>query len=179
MNLPSIRAYDKERLLVLLIRRNIMNDIEMIVGELLVNKGLTISTAESCTGGLISATLVNYPGISAVLTHGIVTYSNEAKMQLLGVSQKTLERYGAVSEETAREMVEGLIKLTGTRVGISVTGIAGPGGGSKDKPVGLVYTALYIDGKIQVRKLNLSGNRQEIRNKTVTAVLQWLRGELE
>lgn len=155
-----------------------MNDIEKVVGELLVNKGMTISTAESCTGGLISATLVNYPGISSVLTHGIVTYSNEAKMQLLGVSEKTLEQYGAVSEETAREMVEGLIKLTGTKVGISVTGIAGPGGGTKEKPVGLVYAALYIDGKVMVRKLNLSGDRQEIRNETVTEVLKWLRGEL-
>ncbi|NLZ47739.1 MAG: nicotinamide-nucleotide amidohydrolase family protein [Clostridiales bacterium] len=156
-----------------------MDSIEKVVGELLVNKKMTISTAESCTGGLISATLVNYPGISAVLTHGIVTYSNEAKMQLLGVSEKTLEKYGAVSEETAREMVEGLIKLTGTRVGISVTGIAGPGGGSKEKPVGLVYAGLYIDGKVEVKKFNFSGDRQEVRNKTVVAVLQWLRGELQ
>ncbi|NLP27181.1 MAG: nicotinamide-nucleotide amidohydrolase family protein [Clostridia bacterium] len=152
--------------------------LEYIVAEQLVNKGLTISTAESCTGGLISATLVNYPGISAVLTHGVVTYSNEAKMELLGVSEKTLEKYGAVSEETAREMVEGLIKLTGTRVGISVTGIAGPGGGSEEKPVGLVYAGLYIDGRVKVKKLNLSGDRQEIRSKTVTSILQWLRGEI-
>lgn len=152
--------------------------LEYIVVEQLVNKGLTISTAESCTGGLISATLVNYPGISAVLTHGVVTYSNEAKMALLGVSEKTLEKYGAVSEETAREMVEGLIKLTGTRVGISVTGIAGPGGGSEEKPVGLVYAGLYIDGRVKVKKLNLSGDRQEIRSKTVTSILQWLRGEI-
>jgi nicotinamide-nucleotide amidase len=152
--------------------------LEYIVAEQLVNKGLTISTAESCTGGLISATLVNYPGISAVLTHGVVTYSNEAKMALLGVSEKTLEKYGAVSEETAREMVEGLIKLTGTRVGISVTGIAGPGGGSEEKPVGLVYAGLYIDGRVKVKKLNLSGDRQEIRSKTVTSILQWLRGEI-
>jgi len=152
--------------------------LEYIVVEQLVNKGLTISTAESCTGGLISATLVNYPGISAVLTHGVVTYSNEAKMELLGVSEKTLEKYGAVSEETAREMVEGLIKLTGTRVGISVTGIAGPGGGSEEKPVGLVYAGLYIDGRVKVKKLNLSGDRQEIRSKTVTSILQWLRGEI-
>ena len=99
-------------------------------------------------------------------------------MELLGVSEKTLEKYGAVSEETAREMVEGLIKLTGTRVGISVTGIAGPGGGSEEKPVGLVYAGLYIDGRVKVKKLNLSGDRQEIRSKTVTSILQWLRGEI-
>lgn len=152
--------------------------LEDVVGELLIRKELTISTAESCTGGLIAATLINYPGISSVLSQGVVTYSNEAKMQLLGVSRHTLEKYGAVSEETAREMVEGLIKLTGTRVGISVTGIAGPGGGTEEKPVGLVYSGLYIDGKVMVRKFNFTGNRQKVRNRTVVGVLDWLRREI-
>ena len=152
--------------------------LEDVVAELLIQKELTISTAESCTGGLIAGTLINYPGISSVLSHGIVTYSNEAKMQLLGVKQQTLDKYGAVSEETAREMVEGLIKLTGTRVGISVTGIAGPGGGTDEKPVGLVYSALYINGNIMVRRFNFSGNRQKIRNRTVISVLDWLRREI-
>jgi competence/damage-inducible protein cinA len=153
--------------------------IEEIVGELLVKKELTIATAESCTGGLIAGTLVNYPGISSVFTHGVVTYSNEAKMQLLGVQEKTLESYGAVSEETAAEMVEGLIRLTKARIGISVTGIAGPGGGTAEKPVGLVYAGLYIDGKVSVRRLNFKGGRQEIRNETVVTVLNWLRREIE
>lgn len=152
--------------------------LEDVVGELLIKKGLTISTAESCTGGLIAGTLINYPGISAVLSHGLVTYANEAKMQLLGVRQDTLELHGAVSEETAKEMVEGLIRLTGTRVGISVTGIAGPGGGTDEKPVGLVYSALYIDGKIMVRKFNFTGNRQKIRNRAVISILDWLRREI-
>lgn len=152
--------------------------LEDVVAELLIQKELTISTAESCTGGLIAGTLINYPGISSVLSHGIVTYSNEAKMQLLGVKQQTLDKFGAVSEETAREMVEGLIKLTGTRVGISVTGIAGPGGGTDEKPVGLVYSALYINGNIMVRRFNFSGNRQKIRNRTVISVLDWLRREI-
>ncbi len=153
-------------------------NLEDIVGALLVSKGLTISTAESCTGGLISATLVNYPGISAVLSHGVVTYSNEAKIQLLGVKKETLDRFGAVSEETAKEMVEGLIRLTGTKVGISVTGIAGPGGGTEAKPVGLVYAGLYVNGRVMVKKFNFSGTRQEIRNKTVQSVLEWLRREI-
>ncbi|MDP4087691.1 MAG: competence/damage-inducible protein A [Bacillota bacterium] len=152
--------------------------LEDVVGELLIEKGLTISTAESCTGGLIAGTLINYPGISAVLSHGLVTYSNEAKMQLLGVKQETLDKYGAVSEETAREMVQGLISLTGTRVGISVTGIAGPGGGTEEKPVGLVYAGLYIDGRVMVRKFNFAGNRQKVRNRTVVGVLDWLRREI-
>ncbi len=153
-------------------------NLEDIVGALLVSKALTISTAESCTGGLISATLVNYPGISAVLSHGVVTYSNEAKIQLLGVKKETLDRFGAVSEETAKEMVEGLIRLTGTKVGISVTGIAGPGGGTEAKPVGLVYAGLYVNGRVMVKKFNFSGTRQEIRNKTVQSVLEWLRREI-
>lgn len=152
--------------------------LEEVVGELLVSKGLTISTAESCTGGLVAATLVNYPGISEVLSQGVVTYSNEAKIQHLGVNRETLDKFGAVSEETAKEMVQGLIRLTGTRVGISVTGIAGPGGGTKEKPVGLVYVGLSIDGKAEVKKYNFSGTRQEIRSKTVIEVLEWLRREI-
>lgn len=153
-------------------------NIEEVVGQLLVSKGLTISTAESCTGGLIAATLVNYPGISAVLSEGVITYSNEAKVKLLGVSEGTLSKFGAVSEQTAKEMVLGLIKLTGTRVGISVTGIAGPGGGTEEKPVGLVYAGLYIDGKVEITKFNFSGTRQEIRSKTVIEVLEWLSREI-
>jgi nicotinamide-nucleotide amidase len=152
-------------------------NLEDVVGELLVSKGLTISTAESCTGGLIAATLVNYPGISAVLSQGVVTYSNEAKVKLLGVNEDTLDKFGAVSEQTAKEMVQGLIKLTGTRVGISVTGIAGPGGGTEEKPVGLVYAGLYIDGSVAVTKFNFSGTRQEVRRETVIKVLEWLRRE--
>lgn len=154
-------------------------NLEDIVGDLLVSNGLTISTAESCTGGLIAATLVNYPGISAVLSQGVITYSNEAKIQMLGVSEETLKQYGAVSEQTAREMVQGLVKTTGTRVGISVTGIAGPGGGTSEKPVGLVYAGLSIDGKVMATKFNFSGTRQEVRNMTVVKVFEWLRREIE
>ena len=103
--------------------------IETIVSKMLIEKNLTISTAESCTGGLVSATLINYPGISSVFMEGCVTYSNESKINRLGVNPNTLKIHGAVSEETAREMAEGIAKNFNTNVAISTTGIAGPGGG--------------------------------------------------
>lgn len=152
--------------------------LEDVVGELLVNKKLTISTAESCTGGMLSGRLINYPGISVSYLEGVVTYSNEAKMKYLGVKEETLDSFGAVSEETAREMAEGIAKAAGTDIGVSVTGIAGPGGGTEDKPVGLVYVGLYIRGKVEVKKLNLSGDRQKVRNRTVVTVLDWIRREI-
>lgn len=152
--------------------------LEDVVGELLVNKKLTISTAESCTGGMLSGRLINYPGISSSYLEGVVTYSNEAKMKYLGVKKETLDSFGAVSEETAREMAEGIAKAAGTDIGVSVTGIAGPGGGTEDKPVGLVYVGLYIRGKVEVKKLNLSGDRQKVRNRTVITVLDWIRREI-
>lgn len=152
--------------------------IDTIVGEMLVSRNLTIATAESCTGGLLAGTLINYPGISSVFLEGVITYSNEAKMKRLGVNAETLQRYGAVSEETAREMAIGISKVAGTDIGISVTGIAGPGGGTEEKPVGLVYVGLYIKGEVKVKKLNMFGDRQKIRNRTVVNVLDWLRREL-
>ena len=133
--------------------------IETVVSEMLIEKNLTISTAESCTGGLVSATLINYPGISSVFIEGCVTYSNESKINRLGVNPHTLEVHGAVSEETAREMAEGIAKNFNTNVAISTTGIAGPGGGTSDKPVGLVYIGIYVNGKPTVSKYILPGNR--------------------
>lgn len=152
--------------------------LEAVVGEMLVSKNLTISTAESCTGGLIAGKLINYPGISSVFMDGAVTYSNEAKTHRLGVKKETLDKCGAVSEETAREMAEGIAKTSGTDIGISVTGIAGPGGGTPEKPVGLVYIGLYIKGKIKVKKLNCPGDRQMVRNRVVMNSLDFLRREL-
>lgn len=137
--------------------------IETVVSKMLIEKNLTISTAESCTGGLVSATLINYPGISSVFMEGCVTYSNESKINRLGVNSNTLKIHGAVSEETAREMVEGVAKNLNTNVAISTTGIAGPGGGTIDKPVGLVYIGIYINGKTTVNKYILKGNREDIR----------------
>lgn len=152
--------------------------LENVVGEMLVNRNLTISTAESCTGGMVAATLINYAGISSVLMEGAVTYSNEAKINRLGVLRETLEVYGAVSSEVAAEMAQGIAKTAGTNIGLSSTGIAGPGGGSDEKPVGLVYIGLYINGKVKTKKLNLSGNRQKIRERATMQLIDWLRREL-
>lgn len=152
--------------------------LEEVIAELLLSKNLTISTAESCTGGLIASRLVDYPGVSSVFLEGAVTYSNEAKIDRLKVKKETLENFGAVSEETAREMAEGIAKTAGTDIGLSTTGIAGPGGGTPEKPVGLVYVGLCINGNVQVKKLELSGNREMIRRRTTIAALDWLRREL-
>lgn len=153
--------------------------IEDVAAELLINMGLTISVAESCTGGLLSGRLINYPGISSVFMEGAVTYSNDAKIKRLGVKKETLDIYGAVSSETAFEMAEGIAKAAGTDIGVSVTGIAGPGGGSDEKPVGLVYAGLYIKGRTMTKQFNFPGSRQNIRSRTVIQVLDWLRRELQ
>lgn len=152
--------------------------IEEVVAKMLIDKKLTIATAESCTGGLIASRLINYPGISSVFMEGAVTYSNEAKMNRLGVKKSTLEKFGAVSEQTAGEMAEGIARTGKTDIGLSVTGIAGPEGGTDEKPVGLVYVGLYIKGTVKTKKLNLWGGRQNIRNRTVIHALDWLRREL-
>lgn len=139
-------------------------ELAQVVADRLMEQGLTLSSAESCTGGMFASTMTDIPGISQCFDRGLVTYSNQAKMEELGVSAGTLEKFGAVSEETALEMVEGLKRVSGSDVCISVTGIAGPGGGSEEKPVGLVYIGfLYGDKKIckkvQMRNVNRSWNR--------------------
>lgn len=152
--------------------------IEGVVARMIMDKKLTISTAESCTGGLLAGRLINYPGISSVFMEGAVTYSNESKTRALGVSKEILNKYGAVSPETAGEMAEGIAKVSGTDIGLSTTGIAGPDGGTSDKPVGLVYAGLYLNGKVKTIQLNLNGNRQRIRNLAVMRALDFLRREL-
>ncbi|WP_373370114.1 nicotinamide-nucleotide amidohydrolase family protein, partial [Clostridium tepidum] len=134
------------------------NVLEEVAAKLLVEKDLKIAVAESCTGGMVSSVLIDYPGISSVFVEGCVTYSNEAKMKRLGVKEETLDKFGAVSEETAIEMAEGVAKGLNADIGISTTGIAGPGGGSEEKPVGLVYTAITIKGKTKVYKDIYSGD---------------------
>ena len=116
-------------------------------GRLLIEKGVTLATAESCTGGLLAKSLTDTPGISAVFREGFVVYSNEAKVERLGVPPETIERHGAVSRETALAMAEGVTRAARVRLGLSVTGIAGPEGGSPEKPVGLVYLGVCFDGK--------------------------------
>lgn len=153
--------------------------IDEVVAKELIKRKLTIALAESCTGGLLAYRLVRNPGVSAVLIEGDVTYSNDAKMRRLNVKKETLDKFGAVSEQTALEMVQGIVKSSNADIGISVTGIAGPEGGTAEKPVGLVYVGLYIKGKTMVRKFNFSGNREKIQNRTVMNALDWLRRELE
>lgn len=152
--------------------------LEDVLGSILVGKGLTIATAESCTGGMVAARLINYPGISASILEGAVTYSNEAKIRRLGVKEETLNSFGAVSEETAIEMAKGIASTSGADIGIATTGIAGPGGGTEEKPVGLVYIAVYYNNEVEVRKLNLSGNRQRVRERAATAVIDMVRRKL-
>lgn len=152
--------------------------LEDVVCKLLLEKKLTISTAESCTGGMLAARIINYPGISQSFIEGAVTYSNKAKMQRLGVRKETLEKFGAVSEETAKEMAEGIAKTSGTNIGLSTTGVAGPDGGTPEKPVGLVYIGLYINGNVTVTHINRKGDRQTVRNRAVMTALDLLRRKL-
>ena len=130
-------------------------------------KPLTISTAESCTGGMIASKLIEVPGISENFIEGIVSYSNETKIKRLKVKKETLEKYGAVSEEVAREMLAGLK----TDIGISTTGIAGPGGGTKNKPVGLVYIGIKVKDEVKVFRRELKGDRNKIRQRAMMHAL--------
>jgi PncC family amidohydrolase len=148
-------------------------------GTLLKKKGWTISIAESCTGGLIGSLLTSIPGSSDYFAGGIIAYSNEVKKKLLSVSSQTLDEFGAVSEETVREMVHGVKKLLKTDVGISVSGIAGPAGGSKNKPVGTVILGVDIPQKIITNILNLKGDRNKIRERAATEALEMLKNLLE
>ena len=145
--------------------------LERAVMDLLVSGSMTLSTVESCTGGLISSRIVSESGASEILKCGFVTYSNESKSKLVGVKKSTLDKYGAVSEQTASEMAKGGAKASGSDVCISVTGIAGPDGGTKAKPVGLVYIGCCVKGKVTVKEFRFSGNRNKIRNLSATNAL--------
>lgn len=153
--------------------------VEDRTAELLLEKNITVAVSESLTGGLICSRLVSYPGISKVFKEGFVTYSNEAKMNTLNVSMDTLARFGAVSEETAMEMAYGAAKAAGTDMGVSTTGIAGPDGGTAEKPVGLVYICVYYRDKYNVRKLNATGSREIIRERAATTALDLVRSCIE
>lgn len=153
--------------------------LEEKIVQTLQKQNYTVTTAESCTGGLLAGRILNVSGASAVYNEGYITYSNEAKHRLLGVSKKTLEKYGAVSEETAKEMAEGVAKAANADIGLSTTGIAGPGGGTPEKPVGLVYMACSIKGSTIVQKHIFQGNREENRNAAVETVLKLLQKCLE
>ena len=150
-----------------------MNLEEKIVFELQKRKQ-TVTTAESCTGGLLAGRILNVSGASAVYNEGHITYSNEAKERLLGVSHETLETYGAVSKETAAEMARGAALVANANVGLSTTGIAGPTGGTPEKPVGLVYVGCYYDGEVAVEECRFTGDREQKRSAAVTPALELL-----
>ena len=142
-------------------------------------KGLTIATAESCTGGLVAGLLTEIPGSSDVLDRGYVTYSNQAKEELLGVPRHILKTYGAVSAETARAMADGALKQSRVDITVAVTGIAGPGGGTEDKPVGLVHFAAPCSDGVIHRECRFGDvGRKEIRLKSVDAALEMLEALL-
>ena len=143
-----------------------------VVGRLLMEKEVSVSCAESCTGGLFAGALTSIPGVSKVFDRGLVTYSNRAKVEELGVSPETLDEFGAVSRETALEMARGLKEVTGSRLCVSITGIAGPDGGSETKPVGLSYVGTVLDGRESVAEIRSRNvNRNWNRNYSVLAML--------
>lgn len=153
-----------------------MSDLVDKLSDKLFEKKWMLSTAESCTGGMISASITCKAGSSNIFDRGFVTYSNEAKMDMLDVKKETLTEFGAVSEETAIEMAKGALKNSNANIAVSVTGIAGPTGGTKDKPVGLVYIGYGLKGGVvQATKHNFTGNREEIRSKTTKEALKHLR----
>ena len=147
--------------------------MEEIVGMRLTVTGYTLAVAESCTGGLIAQRLTEVAGASKYFMEGVVTYSNEAKIRALGVSQKLLRKHGAVSAEVAEAMAQGIRERAGTDFGLSVTGIAGPGGGSEDKPVGLVYIALASEALTEHRRFYPAGDRHLIRWRASQAALDY------
>ncbi|MBM2838383.1 MAG: competence/damage-inducible protein CinA [Deltaproteobacteria bacterium] len=148
--------------------------LEVVLGEALRGKKATVAVAESCTGGLISHRITNVPGSSAYFERGIVAYSNQAKVDHLGVSEKILNDYGAVSSETAMAMASGIRKVANATFGLAVTGIAGPGGGTPEKPVGLVYIAIASPDGTEVSNFRFGGDRASIKVKTADAALKWL-----
>jgi PncC family amidohydrolase len=142
------------------------------LGNILKERQWTVCAAESCTGGLVLSSLTDISGSSAYVLGGIVTYSNEAKMKFVAVKESTLAAYGAVSEQTAREMVLGVQKAFGADLAFSVTGIAGPGGGSAEKPVGLVYIGVALHDAIDIQRYQWQGNRIENKALSVAAALK-------
>jgi nicotinamide-nucleotide amidase len=153
--------------------------LEQVVGELLRWRGYSLATAESCTGGLLAGRITDVPGSSEYFLEGVVTYSNEAKTRMLGVPAAMIEEHGAVSEPVACAMAAGVRKLAGSTFGIGITGVAGPGGGSEEKPVGLVYIALADEDNATARKFLFPGDRQFIRTLSVNAALDLVRRRIK
>lgn len=149
--------------------------LESVIQKMLIETKRTISVAESCTGGLVASKLTNTPGSSLCFKQSVITYSNEAKIQLLNVKQETLECFGAVSQETANEMLTGILNLSKSDYAVSITGIAGPGGGTNEKPVGLVYIGTSFNGNNEVTKCMFLGTRQDVRDRATNCALDLIR----
>ncbi len=147
---------------------------ESVVGLLQANN-LSVSTAESCTAGMVAARLANVPGFSEVFSEGFITYSNKSKRKYTGVRKSTLDKFSAVSAETAQEMARGCVSETKADCAVAVTGYAGPDGGTKKQPVGTVYIGVCIQKKIVVKEYHLEGDRQQVRRRAVTEALSLLR----
>jgi nicotinamide-nucleotide amidase len=145
------------------------------LSELLREKGLMLASAESCTGGMIAAAMTDLAGSSDVFERGFVTYSNKAKQEMLGVNPATLNQHGAVSEAVAREMAFGAVENSMANIAVSITGIAGPSGGTQEKPVGLVYIAICVQGgKQNAVQCNFSGDRKDVRLSTCSKAFDLL-----
>jgi PncC family amidohydrolase len=153
--------------------------LEVTIGQALIKSNLTLAVAESCTGGLIGHRITNVPGSSTYFLGGIISYSYDAKERLLGVSHSTLYDFGAVSEQTAREMARGARRAIGADIGLSVTGIAGPGGAMPGKPVGLTWVALSARDADQARRFIWGGDREENKAQSAEAALALLRDYLQ
>lgn len=150
-----------------------------VVGRELASRRKTLATAESCTGGLVAKLITDVAGSSDYFTHGWITYSNKAKVEQLGVSQELIDKYGAVSEQVAAALAIEAKRRAGTDFAIAITGIAGPGGGTEQKPVGLVFIAVSSDNTIQTRQLMLAGSREMIRTRAALSALNMLRLKLK
>jgi PncC family amidohydrolase len=144
-----------------------------------MKRGLTLAVAESCTGGLVGDRVTDVPRSSRYFVGGVIAYSNAAKMSLLGVSRQTLAKWGAVSEQSVREMAAGVCRRFGAQVGVAVSGIAGPGGGSRIKPVGLVYTCVKVGRRHAVERHRFRGGRRAVKEQSAAAALQLCRRVLE
>jgi PncC family amidohydrolase len=153
--------------------------LESLIGELLRNRGWRLAVAESCTGGLIGDRVTDIPGSSTYYVGSVTAYAYNAKVRLLGVEWATLEKYGAVSEQVALQMAVGVRRALAADVGLSVTGIAGPGGGTEDKPIGLTWVGLSVPGQDQVKQFVWDGDRRQNKEKSAEAALQLLIDYLE
>jgi len=154
------------------------HSLEERVAALLKQRGFTVTTAESCTGGLLAGRLLNAAGVSEVYKEGYITYSDEAKEKLLHVPHETLAAYGAVSEQTALEMAQGAARQAGAQAALATTGIAGPDGGTPEKPVGLVYIGCYVNGVTIAEEHIFAGERAQVRSLAAEAALLLLEQAL-